>query len=62
MDKALQMERAADAMLRLLDAALANSALKGTAKFYRDQITTGARILSDGAAVLRERDAKRRGE
>lgn len=61
MKKAEEMERAAGAMQRLLDAALMNSALKGTAKFYLPQIKAGITILFDGAAAVRERDARKLG-
>lgn len=59
MSKADEMERAADAMARLLDATLVNNALKGTAKFYEARIRSGVNILIDGAAAVRQRDLKR---
>lgn len=59
MSKADEMERAADAIQRLLEASLSNNALKGTAKFYQPRILAGISILVDGAAMVRERDKKR---
>lgn len=52
MSKAHEMLKEADAIEALLRAALADRAIKSTAEFYAQKVTTGAQRLRDAARKM----------